>query len=159
MLTPDVLTYIDRSVLCWLATVDAEGHPSVSPKEAFTAYGDSQLLIANIASPTSARNVLGNPKVCVSFVDVFVQKGYKVKGMATLIAPSDEAFSRLEAPLRTITQGKFPIQSIFKVQASSMQPIVAPSYWLCPAITEEMQVQSAMQTYKVRKESSAEAKP
>ena len=147
MFTQDVLTYIDRSVLCWLATVDAEGHPNVSPKEAFMAYGDAQLLIANIASPISARNVSINPKVCVSFVDVFVQKGYKVKGTASLIEPSHEDFALVETPLLTITQGKFPIQSIFKIQASSMQPIIAPSYWMFPSTTEKSQIQSAMKTY------------
>lgn len=147
MFTQDILTYIDRSVLCWLATVDTEGHPNVSPKEAFIAYGDAELLIANIASPISARNVSINPNVCVSFVDVFVQKGYKVKGTASLIEPSHEEFALVEAPLLTITQGKFPIKSIFKIQASSIQPIIAPSYWLFPAITEEVQVQSAMHSY------------
>lgn len=49
MLTDDVLHYIDRSVLCWLATVDATGAPNVSPKEVFCAYGASTLLVANIA--------------------------------------------------------------------------------------------------------------
>ena len=130
MFTQDVLTYLDRSVLCWLATVDAEGHPNVSPKEVFTPYGEAQLLIANIASPVSARNISNNPHVCVSFVDVFVQKGYKIKGMATLMEPSHKDFSQVEAPLLTNTQGKFPIQSIFKIQTSSIQPIIAPSYWL-----------------------------
>ena len=147
MFTQDVLTYIDRSVLCWLATVDAEGHPNVSPKEAFMAYGDAELLIANIASPISAHNVSINPNVCVSFVDVFVQKGFKVKGTASLIEPSHEDFSLVETPLLTITQGKFPIQSIFKIQASSIQPIIAPSYWMFPSTTEESQIQAAMKTY------------
>jgi len=143
------LTYLDRSVLCWLATVDADGHPNVSPKEAFTPYGDAELLIANIASPVSARNVLTNPHVCVSFVDVFVQKGFKLKGTATVITPSHEDFPLVESPLLTITQGTFPIQSIFKIHVSDIQPIIAPSYWLFPAITEETQIQSAMQTYGV----------
>ncbi|WP_313952801.1 pyridoxamine 5'-phosphate oxidase family protein [Accumulibacter sp.] len=39
MLTDDVLNYIKRSVLCWLATADADGAPNVSPKEVFCAFG------------------------------------------------------------------------------------------------------------------------
>ncbi|MEM9218384.1 MAG: pyridoxamine 5'-phosphate oxidase family protein [Cyanobacteria bacterium P01_F01_bin.150] len=155
MFNQEALTYINQSVLCWLATVDADGIPNVSPKEAFTAYGNSELLIANIASPSSARNILINPNVCVSFVDIFVQKGYKVKGIASLIKPSDANFSLVEAPLLTITQGKFPIHGIFRIQANSIQPIVAPSYWLFPSLTEDAQVQSAMQTYGVIGESPA----
>lgn len=149
MFTQDVLNYIDRSVLCWLATVDAEGYPNVSPKEAFLAYGDAELLIANIASPVSARNIVNNPHVCISFVDVFVQKGYKLKGTATVIEPSHEDFSLVEAPLLAITRGTFPIQSIFKIHVSAIQPIIAPSYWLFPATTEEAQIQSAMKSYGI----------
>lgn len=37
MFTKEVKEYIERSVLCWLATVDAAGHPNVSTKEVFSA--------------------------------------------------------------------------------------------------------------------------
>ena len=52
-------------VLCWLATVDALGQPNVSPKEVFAVIDEEHLVIAHIASPTSVKNVLQNPKVCV----------------------------------------------------------------------------------------------
>ena len=45
------------SVLCWLATVDDHGMPNVSPKEIFCCHGERELLIANIASPQSVRNI------------------------------------------------------------------------------------------------------
>jgi hypothetical protein len=82
MLSPEVLEYATRSVLCWLATADEAGQPNVSPKEIFAVFDSTHVVIANIASPTSVRNVLVNPRVCVSFVDVFVQKGFKVIGTA-----------------------------------------------------------------------------
>ena len=50
-------------VLCWLATVDALGQPNVSPKEVFAVIDEEHLVIAHIASPTSVKNVLQNPKV------------------------------------------------------------------------------------------------
>ncbi|MCB0658923.1 MAG: pyridoxamine 5'-phosphate oxidase family protein, partial [Saprospiraceae bacterium] len=31
-LTSDVKKYLDRSVLCWLATISPDGSPNVSPK-------------------------------------------------------------------------------------------------------------------------------
>jgi len=45
------------SVLCWLATVDAQGQPHVSPKEVFAVFDEQHLVIAHIASPTSVKNV------------------------------------------------------------------------------------------------------
>lgn len=82
---PIVFSRIDRIVLCWLVTVDAVGAPNVSPKEVFCACGASRVLVANIASPQSDRNLRGNPQVCLSFVEVFVQKGYKLKGTAEVV--------------------------------------------------------------------------
>jgi predicted pyridoxine 5'-phosphate oxidase superfamily flavin-nucleotide-binding protein len=150
MLTEDVLRYIDRSVLCWLATVDAAGAPNVSPKEVFCAYGSDRVLVANIASPQSDRNLQSNPLVCLSFVEVFVQKGYKLKGTAEVVQPGDRRYPELEAPLLSLTQGMFPIRSIIAVQVQAVEPIVAPSYRLKPRTTEAAQIAAAMQTYGVR---------
>ena len=140
MLTDDILTYIDRSVLCWLATVDHDGMPNVSPKEAFAAYDPQTLLIAHIASPKSIRNIKNNPQVCVSFIDVFEQKGYKLKGKAEIVAPQSSEYQNLEKPLLEITQGNFPIRAIIRIHIQLAEPIIAPSYRLSPNQT----VQSRM---------------
>lgn len=81
--------FIQRSVLCWLATADAHGQTNVSPKEVFAAFDEQRLVIAHIASPISLRNIQQNPKVCVSLIDIFVQKGWKLIGQAhEILAPS-----------------------------------------------------------------------
>jgi len=68
-------TAIETSVLCWLATVDADGQPNVSPKEIFCmGAGPNEVLVAEIASPVSKRNLSKNPKVCISAVDIFAQR-------------------------------------------------------------------------------------
>jgi len=92
MLTEEIKKYIDKSVLCWLATCNKDGEPNVSPKEMFTWQDEQTLLIAHIASPNSVANIRNNPNVCVSFVDVFVQKGFKLKGRARIIEKEHDAF-------------------------------------------------------------------
>jgi predicted pyridoxine 5'-phosphate oxidase superfamily flavin-nucleotide-binding protein len=149
MLTDDVLNYVDRSVLCWLATADADGCPNVSPKEIFAAFDHQTLVIANIASPNSVRNIGANPNVCASFIDVFAQKGYKLRGVAELVEHSDSRYQQLEAPLLDITKGAFRILSIIAVHVSAVEPIIAPSYRLIPGTTEVSQRESAMRTYGV----------
>lgn len=69
MINSEVKKYIDKSVLCWLATVNGLNEPNVSPKEVFTYVGEHTLLIANIASPNSIKNISENPNVCISFID------------------------------------------------------------------------------------------
>jgi predicted pyridoxine 5'-phosphate oxidase superfamily flavin-nucleotide-binding protein len=149
MLTDDILKYIDRSILCWLATIDADGAPNVSPKEVFVASGRDALLVANIASPNTVRNIAANPRVCVSFVDVFVQKGYKLCGTAEVIQAGTAMYDEVVKPLEVITQGKFKIHSVINILISKAESIVAPSYRMFPRITEAAQITAAMHTYGV----------
>lgn len=81
-------TAIETSVLCWLATVDADGQPNVSPKEIFCmGAGPNELLVAEFASPVTKRNISRNPKVCISAVDIFAQKGIEACGTVALVTP------------------------------------------------------------------------
>lgn len=150
MIDDNVKKYIDKSVLCWLATCDNEFFPNVSPKEMFT-YGDnSTLLIANLASPNSIDNIAKNPNVCVSFIDIFVQKGYKIQGKATIIDKDDFKFSSKVKPLTDLFMDKFPIKSVIEITVTKVDKIKAPSYFLYSDTTEENQIKNAMTTYNVK---------
>ncbi len=48
-LTPEIKEYINKSVLCWLATVSKENIPNFSPKEIFCDYETDKIIVANIA--------------------------------------------------------------------------------------------------------------
>jgi predicted pyridoxine 5'-phosphate oxidase superfamily flavin-nucleotide-binding protein len=147
MLTDEVLAYIDRSVLCWLATVDATGAPNVSPKQIFAAGGRDTLVIANIASQGSVKNLATNPHVCVNFIDVFVQKGFKLRGTAEVFPLGSARYEELVPPLRAMTQGQFPIHDVVAVNICAIEPIIAPGYVLKAGVTEDSQVAEAMRDY------------
>lgn len=152
LLTSVVRESAQRSVLCWLATADENGQPNVSPKEIFAVADDEHIVVANIASPGTAKNIRVNAKACLSFIDVFVQKGFKVIGIATDVEPSAPEFSKWAEPLRTMVGDRFPISSVFVIRAIAVERIVAPSYGLYPSeTTEESQVQSALRTYGVNR--------
>jgi len=147
MLTEEVKKYMEQSVLCWLATASADNIPNVSPKEVFTYFGDSHIIIANIASPQTIKNIEENKNICLSFINVFVQKGYQIKGEARIVDKADYDFSELETPLLLITKGNFPFASITSILVKQVKPIIAPSYFLFPNITETDQIESAKNTY------------
>ena len=149
MLNNEIKNTIETSVLCWVATVDADNTPNVSPKEMFTYLDNTTLLVANIASPNTVANIRQNPNVCVSFVDIFVQKGYKLKGVATIIDKKDPRFSSVLKPLTDIYSDKFPVLGVMSIEVTQVNKIVAPSYYLFPETTEKSQIESAMKTYKV----------
>jgi uncharacterized protein len=150
MIDDNVKEYIDKSVLCWLATCDKEFLPNVSPKEMFTYQNDSVLLIANLASPNSINNIIANPNVCVSFIDIFIQKGYKLKGTAKIIDKSDFEFNAKVKPLTDKFTDKFPIKSVIEITVIKVETIKAPSYFLYSETTEQSQIENAMRTYHVK---------
>jgi len=143
-------TDLENSVLCWLATVSETGAPNVSPKEMFTLYDDETLVIADIMSPVTIRNIRANPKVCVSFIDVFRMKGFKVEGTATIVPKDDPSFDELGRDLLRMAGSDFPIRSVIRVRIARVSRILAPSYSLFPDRPEEERMQSAYRTYGVR---------
>lgn len=148
-LTPAVLAAMNNSVLCWLATCGADGWPNVSPKEVFAALDDDHLVIAHIASPNSARHIDANPRVCVSFIDVWTQKGYKLRGEASVVRPDDPCFATVSAPLQALMGGRFALRAVFLVRVTATEPVVAPSYRFYPDTTEAAQVAAARRAYGV----------
>jgi uncharacterized protein len=139
------------SVLCWLATVDADGQPNVSPKEIWTIADEHHMVVAHIASPVTARNIRQQPQVCLSFVDVWVQKGFKLLGTAHEVCADDPAFDAWAAPLLAMVGQRFVIHSVLVIRVTSVAAIVAPSYRFFPdETTEASQIEGAMRTYGVR---------
>ena len=150
MLTPKISDSLDASVLCWLATISKDGTPNVSPKEIFSSYGTDHLLIANIASPGTVRNIKANPKVCVSFVEVFDQQGFKLVGTAEIIGENHSEYSDLHEPLHATATDAYPIASIIKIKIDAVEEINAPSYHLYPEIPFDERRAGAMKNYGVK---------
>jgi uncharacterized protein len=139
-----------RSVLCWLATVDAQGQPNVSPKEVWAIADEWHVVVANIASPVTARNIAQQAQVCLSFVDVFVQKGFKLTGLAREVHANSPEFAKWAPPLQAMVGQRFTIHSVLVIEVQSAAAIVAPSYLFYPEdTTEASQVEAAMRTYGV----------
>lgn len=151
MLSNEVKELAKESILCWLATSNLDGTPNVSPKEMFVPYGEDKIIIANIASPNSVKNIKVNNSVCLSFVDIFKQKGFKLKGNARLAEKGTEDYETYLSEIHKQLGGEgFPVKSVIEVTANSVEPIVAPSYRFFPETSEEKQITSAMEAYGVK---------
>lgn len=150
VLTEEIKDKMQSTVLCWLATMGKE-YPNVSPKEIFTYYKD-KIIIANIASPQSLKNILVNEHVCVSFVDILVQKGWKLKGTARVVLPDSKEYQIYHAILNELTKGLFPFKTVFEITPTNAKEILAPSYLLYPETTSEIQqIATAKQVYGLKK--------
>lgn len=121
-------------VLLWLATTNNFGEPNVSPKELFLFKGRNKLIIANIASPKSVMNILENPNVCLSGIDIWKQKGIQCRGKAKILSPQKKRFKKVE-------------QHFIEIQITQHKEIEAPSYFYYPTIEEEDQINASKKTY------------
>lgn len=149
MLTNEVKKLLSESVLCWLATTNENGEPNCSPKEVFTFSEDDELVIANIASPNSVENILKNSKVCVSLVHIFKQKGFKIKGQARYISGESTGFRNYFSLVSDVVGTTFKVQGFIVINVTSVNPIIAPAYYMVEGTTEVSQISSAKKTYGV----------
>jgi predicted pyridoxine 5'-phosphate oxidase superfamily flavin-nucleotide-binding protein len=147
-LTNEIKKSIDQSVLCWLATVSEDYMPNVSPKEIFTYFGKDKIILANIASPQTVKNIKNQENVCLSFIDILVQKGFQIKGKARILTNKDSGFLAMEKVLLKMTGGNFPFATITVISVEAAKPILAPSYLLYPnTTTEAEQIKIAKKAY------------
>src|SRR6476469_366583 len=101
MLTPDMRRVIEEQRLGFVATAAPDGTPNVSPKGTFVVLDDRTIAFGEIRSPGTIRNLRANPRIEVNFVDVFVRKGYRFAGMATVVERGEAEFEILLPRLRS----------------------------------------------------------
>jgi len=111
---------VEEQRLGFVATVRPDGTPNLSPKGTTAVWDDDHLVFANIRSPGTLANLRHNANVEVNVVDPFVRKGYRFRGVASVI----EAGTRVSV-----------IREIVMVRVHSALPIDSPAYDL--GLTED----------------------
>ncbi len=148
---------IEKSVLCWVASVSEEGQPNVSPKEVFELYRNDRIAFAVIASPNTLKNINQQPKVGVSCLDIWTQKGVQMNGIAKIVSPTHQDFRELEQLLNKKNKGIFTFQNIISIKITEAKMLLAPSYQFLET-TEEKQIINAEQTYGRQKPTTKSTK-
>ena len=82
---------------------------------------------------------------------MFIQKGYKLTGVAQIIRSSDADFLHKAEPLKALVGARFKINNIIEITVTEATPILAPSYRFYPETTEVAQIQNALNQYGVKK--------
>ena len=85
ILTADMKRVIDEQRLGFFATVCADGSPNLSPKGTIAVWDDNHLAFGNIRSPGTLENLRRNSAIDVNVVDPFTRKGYRFKGVASIL--------------------------------------------------------------------------
>ena len=133
ILTGDMKRVVHQQRLAFVATVCADNTPNLSPKGTIAVWGDDHLVFANIRSPGTLANMRQNPNVEVNVVDPFVRKGYRFKGVASILE-SGPLYDKAMAFYRE-RGSQSTIREIVMVRVESARPITSPAYDL--GLTED----------------------
>ena len=112
-----------------VATVNADGSPSVSPKATFVIVDDGRLAFGNIRSPGTRANLVARPRVEFCFTDVLARLAVRIGGQARIVAKDSERGLELlpyfEAQWSPYLE---QMQEFIEITVERAQLITSPAY-------------------------------
>jgi predicted O-methyltransferase YrrM len=127
ILTADMKRVVEEQRLGFFATVCADGTPNVSPKGTTAIWDDDHLIFANIRSPGTLANLRQSPSIEVNVVDPVVRKGYRFKGVASVL-DSGALYEQAMAFYKARGSPSEMICEVVLIRVHSAQPVTSPAY-------------------------------
>ena len=128
MLTRPMVELISTYTVGSVATVQADGAPAVSPKATFLVIDDRTIAFANIRSEGTVENLRHDPRVEVTFVDIFKRLGCRVRGRARYDA-LHEVKPEHAAPFEAKWSDLYELmKGIITIDIVEAQNLSSPSY-------------------------------
>lgn len=149
IITDDMVAVIGRAILSFVATVNADGTPNLSPKASLMARGDT-LYFADIASPRTIVNIRRNPAIAINVVDVFSRRGYRFHGAASVIEPGDPDYNFVADWVWGVNGRDYPVHAVVRIAVSEALPLCSPAYEFGPGVTEPGLRDAFMRKYGAR---------
>ncbi|MFA6115288.1 MAG: pyridoxamine 5'-phosphate oxidase family protein [Sphingomonas sp.] len=126
-ITADMEAIIKQAILSFVATVNDDGTPSLSPKASLTVRG-GQLYFADIASPRTIRNLKRYPAVEINVVDMFQRRGYRFTGRAVILSPGDDEYSMIADWVRATNGQEYPVDHVVRIETMAISPLLSPAH-------------------------------
>jgi predicted pyridoxine 5'-phosphate oxidase superfamily flavin-nucleotide-binding protein len=126
LISADMKRVVEEQRLGFVATVCPDGTPNLSPKGTTAVWDADHLVFANIRSPGTLANLRQNANVEVNVVDPFVRKGYRFKGVASVLE-SGSLYDKVIAFYKERGVANV-IREVVMVRVQRVQPIDSPAY-------------------------------
>jgi predicted pyridoxine 5'-phosphate oxidase superfamily flavin-nucleotide-binding protein len=147
----DAEAIIKRAILSFVATVNEDGTPNLSPKASLTVR-NGVLYFADIASPATIRNVKRNRAVEINVVDIFERRGYRFKGHASILPPGDDEYSMIADWVRATNGLEYPVDNVVRIENLSITPLLSPAHVFAePARSQDEIRNTYYQKYGVKR--------
>lgn len=128
MLTADMKRVVREQRLGFVATVNPDGTPNVSPKATFVVLDEATIGFGDIRSPGTLSNLKSNPAIEVNFVDPFVRKGYRFAGRATIVERDAPGFEDLLSQFEERGIAIARLRRLVTIAISKAMPLISPAY-------------------------------
>ena len=147
----DAEAIIKRAILSFVATVNDDGTPNLSPKASLTVR-NGVLYFADIASPATIRNLKRKPAVEINVIDIFERRGYRFKGHASVLPPGDDEYSMIADWVRATNGPEYPVDHVVRIETLSISPLLSPAHVFAePARTQDEIRNTYYQKYGVKR--------
>jgi len=142
ILTDDMRRMLNEQQLGFIATVCPDGTPNLFPKGTTAVWDDEHLIFADICSPNTIANLRQNPVLEINVVDTLSGKGYRFKGVATIVSEGPQFEELLDFYRK---RGSTSVKRhIVLVKVERAAPLISPAYDMGQS---EVQVSMRWRTY------------
>ena len=117
---------VDEQRLSFVATVNPDGTPNLSPKGSMRVWDDHHLVFGDIRSPDTVRNLELNPATEINVVDPISRKGYRFRGAAEILR-AGALYDRVLAFLEE-SGVSGAVGAIVLVRIEKASPVISPAY-------------------------------
>jgi len=147
LLNQKVKDCVEATKLCYVATINDDDSPNLSPKGSLKILDDNHLIFADIASPGTVENLRKRPAIEVSVVDVFKRLGYGIKGTAEIMDKGTKAYDFIAKAFQDLHGSGFPIRHVIKIKVGKVRQFVSPAYAYGKNVDEESLSSQFLNTY------------
>jgi len=129
MLDDDMKQVVRTQRLGYIASVCPDGTPNLSPKGTTAVWDDEHLVFLDLHSPQTVANIeAGNAVVEINVVDPIRRRGYRFKGLATVLrnGPLYDEIVRFYERERGTEHGR--INAVVIVDVEHAGQLVSPAY-------------------------------
>ena len=128
MMTPGMTQVVREQRLGFVATVNADGTPNLSPKGTFVVVNAATVAFAVIRSPGTLRNLAAIPAVEVNFVDPFTRRGCRLFGTARIVRRGDAGFDGLLPLFADHGDLVLRTRAVVLIAVTRALPLSSPAY-------------------------------
>jgi predicted pyridoxine 5'-phosphate oxidase superfamily flavin-nucleotide-binding protein len=117
---------VEEQRLGFVATVNDDGTPNLSPKGTLAVLDADHLVFANIRSPGTIHNLRQRPAIEINVVDPIGRQGYRFRGTATVV----DAGAELDRLLSFYQErgSENAIESVVVIRVERAERVISPAY-------------------------------